>query len=67
MNLSILKTAGFWVTALPTLVALLVTSGVVLNGSIEAQIGAWLLAILGMVTGHTVQAAPATPTTTPAA
>jgi hypothetical protein len=67
MNLSILKTAGFWITAIPTLLALATTSGIVLNGSIEAQVGAWILAILGMVTGHTVQAAPAAPAATPAA
>ncbi len=67
MNLSILKTSGFWLTAIPTLLALLVTSGVVLNGSLEAQIGGWILAILGIVTGHTVQAAPGGVAAPPAA
>lgn len=72
MNLTVLKSTSFWITAVSAIVALLLTSGVILSGSTVDHVMAYVVAILGAVTGHSMQstAAPApapAPTATPPA
>lgn len=59
MNLSVLKTAAFWVTAIPVIAGLLISSGLVLDGSAVDQVIGWILAIAGAFGGHKI-AAPKT-------
>jgi len=68
MNTKILKSPGFWISALSAIVALLVAKGVILSGSTIDQVLGFVVALAGQLVGHTV-AAPAAQTTptTPAA
>lgn len=56
MNLSVLKTLRFWLTAIPTLVGLALTSGLVLHGTTVDQVVGWVLAIVGILGGHSLPA-----------
>jgi hypothetical protein len=65
MNLSVLKTLGFWVAAIPVVAGLLIAQGVVLDGSTVDQIIGWVLALGGVLGGQKL-VTPA-PTEPPAA
>lgn len=60
MNLSVLKSLGFWATAIPVIAGLMISSGLVLDGSSVDQGIGWVLSILGVLGGHKLQAAPKT-------
>jgi hypothetical protein len=65
MNLSVLKTLGFWAAAIPVIAGLLISSGLVLDGSTVDQVIGWILALGGVIGGQKL-AAPA-PVEPPAA
>ncbi len=52
MNLSVLKTLKFWLTAVPTLIGLALTTGLVLDGSQTQTVLGWVLAVAGVLGGH---------------
>lgn len=60
MNTSILKSPAFWLTAITTICGLLMTSGLVLSGSTVDHVIGWILALAGVVGGHSA-VAPALP------
>ena len=61
MNTAVFKSLAFWLSAVPVLIGLLVTQGVVLSGSTLDHVLGTLLAIIGVVGGHQVAAGPAVP------
>lgn len=65
MNLTVLKSTGFWVSAVAVVAGLMLSSGLVLDGSMVDQAIGWILSIVGVLTGHKLAAAP-TSTETPA-
>ncbi len=56
MNLTVLKSTGFWITLVTTLVGLFISSGVVLSGSTIDQVLGYILALGGALGGHHVAA-----------
>lgn len=56
MNTQILKSTGFWVTVVTTVVGLLVTQGVVLSGSSLDSVLGWVMSLAGVVGGHHIAA-----------
>lgn len=54
MDLKVLKSPGFWITAVTAIIGLLVSSKVVLSGSTVDQVFGWILTIVGVVGGHQV-------------
>lgn len=62
MNTALLRTTGFWLNLIATLAGLLLASGVVLSGSgVETVIG-YLVSVIGVLGGHSMQLnAAATP------
>lgn len=61
MNLSVLKTLGFWVAAIPVIAGLMISSGLVLDGSTVDQIIGWVLALGGVIGGQKLVTAPTEP------
>lgn len=66
MNLTVLKSSAFWISAVTTVIALLISSGAILSGSAVDHVVAYVIAILGALTGHSV-ANPAPAATPPSA
>jgi hypothetical protein len=56
MNLSVLKTTGFWVTAVTVIAGLMISSGLVLDGSKVDMIIGWIMSIAGVLGGHQLAA-----------
>ena len=56
MNLSVLRTKAFWLTVIPTLAGLALTTGLVLDGTVVDTVLGWALAILGVLGGHALAA-----------
>lgn len=55
MNLTILKSIKFWVAFVVAVVGLLVSQGVVVDGSTVSNIIGWAMTLLGVgTTGHAV-------------
>jgi hypothetical protein len=65
-NVAILKTPGFWVNLVASILGLLMASGIVLSGSTLDQILGGIVSVVGILGGHTL-AAPAAPASTPPA
>lgn len=60
MNLSILKSVGFWVAAAAAICGVLVSQHVVVDGSLASDIIGWALTLLGAGgAGHKVATANA--------
>lgn len=66
MNTAILKSPGFWISALSAIVALLVAKGVILSGSTIDQVLSFVVALAGQLVGHTVGSSVTSPATPPA-
>jgi hypothetical protein len=60
MNSAILKSPAFWLTAITTICGLLMSQGLVLSGSTLDHIVGWILALAGVVGGHSA-VTPVTP------
>jgi len=68
MNTAILKSPAFWITAITSIIGLLAAQGVVLSGSAVDHVFGWVLALAGVIGGHSaVTPAIAAPPATPAA
>lgn len=67
MNLTVLKSSAFWISAVTAVIALLVSSGAILSGSTVDHVVAYVVALLGAVVGHSNAPAPAPAATPPAA
>lgn len=62
MNLSVLKSKGFWVSAVSVVAGLMISTGLVLDGSsVDTAIG-WILSIVGVFGGHKLVAPTTEPT-----
>ena len=61
MNLTVLKSPAFWISAVSAVLALLVSSGVVLSGSSVDHVIAYVVALLGALGGHSLASGPTTP------
>lgn len=48
MNWTVLKKPGFWLAAIPTIAALLITQGAILEGSETAKWTSWVLSLVGI-------------------
>ncbi len=62
MNLSVLKTLGFWIATAVALLGVLVSQHVVVDDSLAATIVGWLMTLLGSASaGHQNALAPTEP------
>ena len=61
MNLTVLKSPAFWITAIGAIVGLLISSGVVLSGSTVDHVLAYVIALVGALGGHTLAPGPTPP------
>lgn len=61
MNLSVLKTKAFWLSAVAVIGGLMLSSGLVLDGSMLDKALGWILSIVGILGGHQLAAPPAPP------
>lgn len=62
MNFSVLKTTSFWITAIPVIAGLMLSSGLVLSGTTVDHVIGWILSLAGVIGGHQLaQPAPAAP------
>ena len=59
MNVAILKSLKFWIAVVIAVLGVLVSQGVVLDGSLAEQVIGWIAQILGTAgAGHAVATAP---------
>lgn len=56
MNLSVLKTTAFWISAVTVITGLMISSGLVLDGSVGETVIGWIVAIAGVFGGHKLAA-----------
>lgn len=56
MNLSVLKTTAFWLTAIPVIAGLMLSSNLVLSGSSADHLIGWILSLAGVLGGHQIAA-----------
>lgn len=61
MNLTVLKSTGFWVSAVTVIAGLLISSGLVLEGTTVDMVIGWVLSIVGVIGGHKLAAPPTEP------